>query len=261
MVLSFHSKIYSEFTKSPEKFKCLNFLFCYSVEQMQTKYMLSEKRSKNQISNQLKFLKMANLSSKFLSFLFGLFIIKMINDNLNRSIKFNNLYLNYFVITIKLIGYLFFLIVIVKYLLTVTLCFSELILSCLFLSNRLDDLTDELFELFSADEFKKRKSINQKILKFCQNYDTILKIRFKMEQHFDKTLNFLIVFFIFCIIYPTLIILDQNSKKMLTIFYASNYISLLFYLYSLTYFNSKFLDSVSFVLSFNLVHRLFAKIR
>lgn len=250
LVRSFHSRIYSEFTRRPEKFRCLNFLFCFSSERMQKKYMLSKKRSENQIKDQIKYLKTINTTFKFLVVTFSLFVSKMAYDNiyLNNLTNSDGLFINYLLIVIKIIGYLLFSIALMTYLLTDRLGMNELIVSSVYLSNRLEDLIDEILELFSNDQYQNRNYVDKEGIRICQNYADILKYRFEMEQHFNRTLNFLLVLFLFDIIYPAIIILDQNKNKSMIFFYISNYLIILSNLFSLFYFNTKFLNSVMFAL-------------
>lgn len=250
--MSFPIYVYRKFTNEPKKYNYLSFIFCFSLVQMQTKFKMSKIRSVNQLKIQKKYMNIAFLTSIYFNVSFGLFILKLAYDNLKSTFKFDSLFIDTFIILVKIVFFILFLIAFNKVTLSTFVTFLEMILASRFLSNRLDDLTDQILNLFSNNQFMKKSLLNRKISNFSKDYNSLLITRSKIRKHFNKTLSFLNIILIFDIIYPALIIFEPDKKKLELVFYATNYVCINLMFGSIVYNNYKFLCSVSLIYFLNI---------
>lgn len=209
---------------------------------MQNKYELSKRRSIHQIRSQLKYLTIVNFSHYYFSAVFGLFILKMFYDNL----AFTSHHHYGWIVGVKAVAYALFFIAFQSCTLAFFLNLYEIVLGSKYLTNRLNDLSDRIWQLFDDEALSQnRRYINKMLLQISNDYNTVLRFQRGMNRHFGSVLKFLFALCVFVIIYPALVLFESDKKKLIVYFYCVNYVSLLLLFGLICVYNNLFLFSVS----------------
>ena len=213
---------------------------------MKKEFHLSKRKSKVQINHQLKWLRFVSIFYYSCIWAFLLFFMKMAYDNIKSTTVFQ--FTCYFevVILIKFICYTVFFISFQSSGLRVFIViFYEAIVSCNYLTNRLNDQIDQIFNLFLKKKFPNSKYINKKVLNLIENYIQIIESQKHMNRHFDQTLQFFACFPLFFILYSALILFEPDKKQLTTYFYLFNYISIFITFCFVFYYCTRLANAVS----------------
>ena len=209
---------------------------------MQRKYELSKRKSIRQIRSQTKYLRIINFSHKYFATVFGLFILKMFKDNLDAS-KSHHSY--QWIVGVKAASYALFFIAFQSCTLSFFLNLYEIVLGSKFLTNRLEDLSDRIFELFEDEELtQNQRYMNKMLLQLSSDYNTVLRFQKGMNRHFGRVLKFVFALGCFTVIYPALVLFEKDKKNWLVYFYCCNYISIVLLLGLICLYNNLFLFAV-----------------
>ena len=153
--MNFPLIIYSKFTKNPDKFNQFSFVFCLTEDEMNNKYKLSKLRSKNQLEFQANYFKYALTLAKYYSITFGIMIIKTgYESTLRTSTNFN--FLNYFINLIKMIFSLLFFVSFASMSYRYLINMGEFMICCKYLTNKLDDKSDKILNLFKNEKYSNK---------------------------------------------------------------------------------------------------------
>lgn len=210
---------------------------------MQEKFALSEKRSKNQIKYQRKFLKIIKLCHRYFAVVFFVFIFRTAVENIVNTASFGVLY--YYVIIAKLIIYIAFIYGDQSCIMRSFINYYEFMLACYYLKNRIDDCLDQIFQMLSDSKLDDPRYCHKRILNLTTNYNSILKIQQHMNRHFATTMMFLSCSIVILIFYPALILFDANRTKLMAFFYSTNYLFIVSTFVVVFHFNTMFLLAVS----------------
>ena len=257
-VVNYPIKVYKKFTLNSNSLKPFNFLWCYDVEKMYTKYHLSELKSKDQIKFQLKIFKFVNLICKFYIFTIGLLFAKNCYD-IVKNTSFTLIWLDYLVNFIKILSSVWFFISFSSIVMRFLVYFSEILICSKYLSNRLDDQLDEMTKLFKKDRILiNRKYINNKFIDLINNYNLIIRDHSFFNTHFNETMTSLIALLIFTVLYPALVLNEPDKKGnlFLLIFHISDLLLIYSELVALFYFSGSFLKKVKYqLIEFKIVNK------
>ena len=237
---------FQKFTRDPSDYAWFNFHFCTNEQQMQREFHLSKRRSKGQIDLQIKFLRLVSILNNFYILAFGLFFMKMAYDNIKSMAVFQFTCYLEVVISIKIICYTVFFISFQSSTLRVLIVMIyEPIVSCNYLTNRLNDQIDQISNLFLNKKFSNSKYLNKKVLNVIENYIQIIESQKHMNRHFDQTLQFFACCLLFFILYPALILFEQDKKQLTIYFYLINYFFIFIIFCFVFYFCTQLSNAVS----------------
>ena len=210
---------------------------------MQNKYDLSKRRSMLQMRSQRRYLNVVNFMHKYTAALFGLFILKMFFDNLNTSTSHQQ-YRS--IVAVKAVGYALFFIAFQSCALSFFVNLYEFILGANYLRHRLNDLSDELFELTTDEGLAENGLyVKQTMLRIARNYNSVLGFQQAIERHVSSTLKFVFAAMLFTVIYPALVLFESDKKQLIVYFYCMNYLSLVLLFGLVIIFTSTFYSAVS----------------
>lgn len=232
---------------------------------MHKKYHLSKLRAEQQIKLQIIIFKYAQLNSNYFFYTFTI----IISNNCYNSIKktsTNYLALDCLINLIKIIGTIWFIIAFKSLAYRFLVNFSEILLSCKYLTKRLEDQKDKIIDLFLKNDEKikliNKNYVNKKFLIILKNYNSIIDCQKKFNQHFNKTMTPLNSVLLFTIIYPSLIIYDQNRTILIITFHSLNSVYCYLTLSVLAFFNKNYLEAVSIIIDYflNILNKLMINI-
>ena len=215
--------VYQKFSSGQKTFR-LSFLFCSNAAKLQRKHSLDKSRSENQIKMQSIFLLLVQVLHKWSGLGFGLFILKFAYENVMLT-QFRSPAFFYSLLLIKLIGYCAFLVSFQSCLCTILVTVYEVILSSNYLANRLDVLTDQIFELIAS-----RRPEEKRLLKMgsqlCKHYNRVLQDHRHISRHFMDSHDFPAVLVAYFVVWPALIIFEPAPAEKLPIivFYVTNHL-------------------------------------
>lgn len=97
-----------KFTINPKPYECFNFLICFNAKKMQTIHLISEKRAKLQILNQIFILNIFKFGHKYVAIIFFFFILYLAIDSISSNQLIASGFIFYLIALIKLIVYSLF---------------------------------------------------------------------------------------------------------------------------------------------------------
>ena len=241
--------LYRRYSKNPSQFKWFFFIFYLDEIVMKNKFHLTRLGSKNQVRFQESiFIPMMNIGYVVYSIVLALFVIYLFFENSDFSYG----YLFYFQLVFSLL--LFH--VLRKSVTRILLNCLEIILGTFYLTNRLNKLNFLNIELakhissrcqINATRKKAdQKFVNLKIWRILNEYNFVVTSQSYMNLHAHKTLSIFIIILMFSVIYPSLLLFDENKSIVSIVFYISNYVCILFFLYPIVHFNNQWVSTVSF---------------
>ena len=131
----------------------------------------------------------------------------------------------------------------------------EISVASIFLANCLDSLKEKIQRYIRSKWFAVENSLPRKVKELknqeqfkssLDDYNFIIVLQRNINHHFSKTLYFTIFILMFTVIFPALILFQQKDKIVLKIFFAINYVMILFgCLFPIVVCNARFLNSVS----------------
>ena len=207
--------------------------------------MLSKKRAEQQIKFQVGFLKFARFYYWYLLLFFGSFSVKMAAKSVALT-STEPMPLYYAINTIKIVGSGCFFWAFQGTTLGSLLSHYEAIASCQFLSNSLNDLTDQVHGLFAGRKWKKmqnEKHLTKRVKSISKSYGKLLVRQCQLDKQFGQSLHFVTVILLFCLAYPAALIFDLNEDKRKAVLFSFNYLALNIFLFTIVIFNCKFLHS------------------
>lgn len=255
--LAFLILYYKTFTNNIKRFSPFFFVFCFDAKKMSKEYFLSKGRSEAQCEFQRTAFKKMEYFQIYFSSFYTIFLFKMIYVNVRTTFALFDgldfcldkreicLILVWFLIAIKLIVFSLFYLVFYQSCFRFPICFYEYMASVTYLSNRLDDLSDKISQLFTSEKYKDKEYLDILILNLSKNYSSILHKKTVFNRHFNIILIWHLNLIIFSIIYLSIVIFEDPKRKLIRMFNLADYFSVMFFLCLLTYYNFRFLNSVS----------------
>lgn len=193
ITLNHSLSVYKKFTENSKGYESFSFLFCYNVKEISRKYELSRSKSQRLIKKQSSFLNIVLWTHKYFYVTFGIFIFKMLYDNVMNTVFGLGFFDFYTLIAIKFVLYLLFFLSFESSVLRVFLNYYEFVLANKLLADRLDQQREEIFVLLSNRDYESSRYMNRKIFRISRNYNLILKDQMQFGEHFNKSLSFLAI--------------------------------------------------------------------
>lgn len=135
----------------------------------------------------------------------------------------------------KLFGYSLFLFNFYSIIARAAAIYFENLLCFNFLSNRLRSLKEEILDLFSTRNLRNKNRLSIKVLNLCTEYNLIIEENNAFNKHYGISLSWLLNAHVFTIIFPSLIIFEQDKESILIPFYFGSYVictmALIFHIY------------------------------
>lgn len=236
-------RVYQKFTRV--KYRA-DFLFFFSPNEYSKQFSLGKNRAERQIKFQARFLSVAKFYYWYVLIFCGNMVIRMAARSVTLT-STESIQLYYAINSIKIVGSILFFLAFQGTTLGVLISTYEAIASCKFLSNCLDDLSEQVFALFSGKNRKKLakndKYLTKRITSISKCYAKLLTRQYQLDRHFDQSLHFMTATLLFSLVYPAALIFDSNMVMRKAIVYSFNYFSLNLYFFTIVIFNSKFLNS------------------
>ena len=250
--------LYRKYSENPHRFRFFRFLFCLDEQAMQEQFHLSERGAKRQVQFQRQFVPIMNAGFLLYSLVSASFVLYLFLDNLDAS--FGALFYA------QLVLYLLLFLVLRSSVTRILLNCFEIILGTFYLTNRLNKLKTTNLGLSrhlskneqNATEQKSesQKHLQLQVLSVLNEYNEIVTAQKYMNLHADKSLTIFIVILVFSVVYPSLLLFDENQSIASIVFYVANYVCVLIFLYPITHFNERFLvENKRFVDSFSFIAR------
>lgn len=235
-------RVYQQFRKREYR---ADFLFCFEPNEYCKKFSLSKTRAEQQIKFQVRFLRFARFYHWYVLLFFGSFTIKMAAKSVALTESETQLYC--VINLIKIVSSICFFLAFQGTTLDAVLFHYEIIASCQFLSNCLNDLTDQVLKLVSKQtDWKKPKNekyLIKKIMGLSKSYGKLLTRQCQLDNQFGQSLHFMTVTLLFCLAYPAALIFDPDKDQRKAVLYSFNYLFLNLFFFTIVIFNAKFLNA------------------
>lgn len=246
--------LYRKYSENPHGFRFFRFLFCVDEKAMQTKFHLNERGAKRQVWFQRQlFIPIMNAGFLTYSLVSASFVLYLFLDSLDSSYGV--------LFGLKLALNLLLFLVLRSSVTRILLNCFEIILGIFYLTNRLKKLKATNLDLSrhlsrsaqrrEEPKWESRTRLRQQALSVLGEYNEIVTAQRYMNLHANKSLTIFIVILVFSVIYPSLLLFDENQSIASIVFYVANYICILIFLYPIVDFNHRFLvENKRFVDSF-----------